>query len=424
MNPCKLCSFNGLAIISAILVIFYAYSINDVVHLAPMWSDQWWAEMRWWTLFMLPIEAPAPIPLSMLKHKHSDIEVLEFWVHNDSKAVEKFLQYAGNPEHDDKVVILRGVWANNTETKLRNWNTVEGMRMDADLSKEYEVLVSPPHHYRHYESHNLSYFFDNVERHDTLHGLYFDFNFLTTQPEMFDEYKQVWSELDDKLLHHIMDHVVTTHTFIYHGPTWRSPLHAAISDDYFLQVSGRKKWGFINKKYTPYVNARKVSRLGVAFIMETPYYMATDFPEDSVPFTEVTVGPGDLMWFPTWHWHDVTNLDNELGVAFGMRTFTTIKDQFGPYNSYNLQGIAKLAVMRKLVFKIDYLYAKIRKWQREPCKNNYGHPLGFLWNGTKMVRYDFKMVDGECVEKQREEGFTIKELTNEYHWLDWRPASM
>lgn len=415
-----MCSSTGLALIFAVICIMYARVLADVANLAPAFSEQWYAELWWWTKFMLPFDAPAPLPISVLKHKHSSIDVLEFWVHNDSEAVTKFLENTGK-KHDDKVVILRGVWANNTETPMKNWNSIEAFRKYVDTSKTYEALISPTGTYRGYEEHKLETVLEHLPDRDSLWGLIFDFTFLKTQDKVYDEYQNLWKQLDPRLTKRIVERQVTTHTFIYHGNVWRTQMHAASADDYFLQVSNRKLWRFVNKKYMPYTNTIKQSVLGVAFILGTPCYFAPDFPTDSVPYTEVTVGPGDLMWFPPWHWHEVLNKDDTFGMAYGIRTFDNPIDAFAPLTVYNLQGVGKLTAF-KLILKWGYLYAKVVKYMSKPCKNRYGEDFGMSWNGTDFVRYDFRMVNGECQEVQRESGFQEKEILGNYQWWDWKPA--
>jgi len=402
--------------------------IYFVAILSPTFSAQWYAEIWWWTKFVFTSEDLDPLPLSLLEVKHSKIDVHEFWVKNDSEAVNKFLHHAWNPEYDDSVIILRNVWANDSDTIMQELNSIDAIRKYTE-EREYESVVSHPDGApRGFETRNLSFVLDNLESGDIseMRGLIFDFSFLDTQATIRDAYMSMWAKLDIRLHNRIKFFSRSSHTFLYNTNRWRTELHAAPADDYFLQVANQKNWGFINKKYTPYIGMVKQNTFGVSQIMGTPQYFASDYPDHELPRTYVSVGPGDLMWFPSWHFHEVLNEYDDFGLAFGQRTFRNIgtTEQFGPFWLYNIRGLAAL-FSKWFIVKVlpDYTWALIAKHVMADrfCKDRYGNPFAMGWNGTHMLRHDYRVVDGECQRVPRQDGYQQKEILKEWNIREWKP---
>jgi len=418
-------------LISSLVVLRHAQALNDVAVLTPAFSQQWYAELWWWTKFLILPWAPEPLDLSILKHRHSDMKLVEYWVHNDSEAVNKFIRNAQNlPEFDDTVIVLRGVWANNTDTPFRTFQSQKNFQAACE-DRDYDAIVSRVGKVRAYETNKLSTVFENLESRESLWGLVFDFMFLQTQKYVWDEYEKLWLSLSEGLHTKILKRAATTHTFLYHGRTWKTELHAAPQDDYFLQVANAKTWGFINKKYTPYIGAVKRNVFAVSFIMGTPSYFCEDYPEPGLPCLLTTLQPGDLMWFPSWHFHQVENEVEDFGLAFGIRTFNHMgfDEQFGPLFIHNHYGLfyifmkSRIQWFYKKFYNDDQAFAKLIKMRQGKCADRYGDHFHQTWNGTHQVRYDYREVDGECESVQREDGYQHREILKEWHHSDWKPIS-
>eukprot|EP00492_Amphilonche_elongata_P003339 TRINITY_DN3651_c0_g1_i1.p1 TRINITY_DN3651_c0_g1~~TRINITY_DN3651_c0_g1_i1.p1 ORF type:complete len:122 (+),score=1.21 TRINITY_DN3651_c0_g1_i1:48-368(+) len=90
----------------------------------------------------------------------------------------------------------------------------------------------------------------------------------------------------------------------------------------------------------PYFGAWRIMPQGV---VGSPDYFIDAFPanKEGIPFTELYLNPGDLLYFTTWHVHEVHNVeDDKLGFAIGIRPFSYIgryiHEQFAPLSLYNL----------------------------------------------------------------------------------------
>jgi hypothetical protein len=89
-------------------------------------------------------------------------------------------------------------------------------------------------------------------------------------------------------------------------------MHMDVSDSLFTQVYGRKRWLFVDPEYATdlqiYGNA-----LNMVFISGYDVHREAVPPE--VPVKEVTVHPGDIVYFPPMTFHAVENLDDvTLGI--------------------------------------------------------------------------------------------------------------
>jgi hypothetical protein len=103
------------------------------------------------------------------------------------------------------------------------------------------------------------------------------------------------------------------HAFLYKGKKYHTGQHQAPVSDWFVQISNSKKWRFIKPTYTPYM--RPIPIDGVSMMSGFDY-----LPDDcGIPFVDVTTEPGDLMFFPAHWWHEVHNLYDNHGIAFGLR---------------------------------------------------------------------------------------------------------
>ena len=115
------------------------------------------------------------------------------------------------------------------------------------------------------------------------------------------------------------DELVTANLFVG-GLRVYSSVHCAIGGNFFTEVSGRKRWTFIDPRYGPHLHAipgRPFQFLKSAYGGSR---VQTELDEGAViallPRYEVVLEPGDLLYNPPWWWHEVDNLDDfTIGVA-------------------------------------------------------------------------------------------------------------
>ena len=97
----------------------------------------------------------------------------------------------------------------------------------------------------------------------------------------------------------------------------RSKMHSAIDHNFFVQIYGEKQWIIYPCCYNHYLMAN---------IDRAPYFTSDfDFFQQSdhqyqcmqeMPYYEVTLRPGDMLFNPAFFWHDVINLNPSIGLGF------------------------------------------------------------------------------------------------------------
>jgi hypothetical protein len=106
--------------------------------------------------------------------------------------------------------------------------------------------------------------------------------------------------------------------------------HCALSNVYFMQIHGTKKWTLIHEKYTPLLNP---------LIDRQPYFLAPPDHSDprlesqkeffsKIPMTEFTLEPGDFYFNPGFTWHMVENTSTSIGIGFRRNSLRT------PYQNF------------------------------------------------------------------------------------------
>jgi len=408
----SVCSFQ---IFIALLVLLYAYVLSDVAFtMAPLFSKQWFAEMIWWSkfVFLIGVDIP-PLPLETLEHKHSHLEVVEFFPATDAQAFDKFTDMLGRRENDQKILILRNVWANYTESPFSQMNSIEYMKKHLNLDNSYNAFVygkNPPAG----SLKTLREVFDKIQNvdGDEIHTISFETTMAAKEKFLWDAYQDLWRTVSPRLEKLIIKSMANTHNFLYYGNRARTPLHAATVADFFFQISNTKRWTFVDKRYMPYMNVQK--KFGDTIL--PPYYLAEDYPTDSIPYTNVHTHPGDLMYFGVWHPHQVDNVHpDQFGMAIGIRPkpfFGPGAINFSPLGFYSLISIPNIILHTKL-FKGAEKWILERKYGKDrtiACASPHGGDWDFGFNGEKMTRFDYRIIDGECKFLERKGGYQTKEL--------------
>jgi hypothetical protein len=133
-----------------------------------------------------------------------------------------------------------------------------------------------------------------------------------------------------------------THSFMYYGTWFSAVLHQAAVPDMLLQIANTKLWRFVHPNYTPQLSPIRT---------EVPCVLASRnvFIPEGIPFQDVIVEPGDLMYFPEHWWHEVHNLDQGFGLMIGFRYIPNFFQQvlwppsfFGFYTSMRQHKLISL----------------------------------------------------------------------------------
>lgn len=116
---------------------------------------------------------------------------------------------------------------------------------------------------------------------------------------------QTW--MTKSLMHDFSD---LFHIFAGSKPSW-TQCHCDVSTTNFMMIEGRKRWVFYSPSQTPYLYP-------YGQMLNSAYNTAVDvhhpdmdsFPEFAkAEGFEVTLEPGDVLFFPSMWWHAVENLD-------------------------------------------------------------------------------------------------------------------
>ena len=102
---------------------------------------------------------------------------------------------------------------------------------------------------------------------------------------------------------------------LFFGPKGTgTTLHCAMKSNFFFNIKGRKKWTFIDPKYSKYMKgALSESAL---FVVSKLDYFKNKSILDKIPKYEIILEEGDVLFNPCWWWHCVENLSNyTIGVA-------------------------------------------------------------------------------------------------------------
>ena len=109
--------------------------------------------------------------------------------------------------------------------------------------------------------------------------------------------------------------------------TTGSDWHCAIGNNWFILAAGKKKWDFVEPKYSHFMSPLK----GGMFNMWTGNSQRTASIIKHVPVWTTVMEEGDLIYNPDWMWHKVTNFGGlSIGVPIREKNLT-ISARNNPY---------------------------------------------------------------------------------------------
>lgn len=92
--------------------------------------------------------------------------------------------------------------------------------------------------------------------------------------------------------------------------TTGSNFHCAIGNNYFIQAVGRKRWYFLDPKYSRFLHPLRGGIMNMWTSNPTIHES-----HDHLPLQFVDLEPGDMLYNPDWTWHTVFNYE---GLSIGI----------------------------------------------------------------------------------------------------------
>jgi len=105
--------------------------------------------------------------------------------------------------------------------------------------------------------------------------------------------------------------------FFMGGKNTMTPIHDGFATTVFVQIEGTKKWIFYPTNHRLFIGARP-RRYNYFYSEANPYNLNdSKFPllKHAKPH-EVTLHAGDVLYFPSFVWHQVENVTDTIGVAY------------------------------------------------------------------------------------------------------------
>ena len=154
-------------------------------------------------------------------------------------------------------------------------------------------------------------------------------------------------DLDIQRLNEITPIEYTDLSQLFFGPRGTgTTLHCAMKSNVFFNVKGKKKWTFIDPKYSPYLSA-VLSDNGIFVVSKLNYFKDKSILRN-IPKYEYILEEGDVLFNPSWWWHCVENITeytigvanrSNLGFSFldnNNQTFTINSFLTRPYQLYKI----------------------------------------------------------------------------------------
>ena len=125
--------------------------------------------------------------------------------------------------------------------------------------------------------------------------------------------------------------------------------HCAMGNNWFVQVVGKKRWYFLNPKYSSLFNPLRAGPVAMHVGINN-----FDKYHENLPLEYVDLESGDLLYNPDWYWHTIQNYEG-LSIGVPIREFN-ISLSF--QNNYHF---ASIVIINKIFEKIGidiggYLY--------------------------------------------------------------------
>lgn len=156
-------------------------------------------------------------------------------------------------------------------------------------------------------------------------------SYLFASSRFLDQNAELQADLQLDRVGALMGRKVVRSEVFLGGANVYTPFHCAPGDNMFCQIHGRKRWTLVAPDHAfwlyPDVNPRCTH-----FFSPVPSEGSQEWPLfDSVPRYVAELEPGDVLYNPSWWWHEVLNLDETIAAA--------LRVGGSPYNAPKMWGL-------------------------------------------------------------------------------------
>lgn len=272
---------------------------------------------------------------------------------------ENMTQYfKSTPDALERPFIIRGYLQKTaTGRDLTKFGDINFLKSKINTSHTYNFDAQG-----HAETLSMGEALDRMQRGD---GLYMKFNRDFTNNEALvneavdaatDTLRQMGG---DKVIHALRDNIKVT--FLTYGEKMRTPIHNAMSANWFYQIVGTKDWKLWEPHQSIYLQAVNFPNAIASFSK-----FDSKFPNGPKYITFRT-NPGDFLYFPSFWLHEVDNVGDGLKLAVGLRpglsgTLEMWKTALIPFyeNPKSTTALALMHVGPSVKIVADNIYSRLR----------------------------------------------------------------
>jgi len=350
------------------LYVYYIFALYDILTLG---GNTWKLDKAHCSY--MKDEFYTPVPLSYYEEFNEAIAPRIAGGHNDvnkehvQKACDKMLAYLEEnnvPYAKPKTLPTVSVNEPDCAKKVRyyvdknipfvlrdtNLDVFENMKFDkiVQLFQHEKVLFSPSEPYC--EKQVIDEFGKILENKC----------YISNVTNVFEKYKDLMSKEDEKLLHELSNgNMDSKQMFVGVTQGSGTKMHNAFTNNFFINIEGKKTWTFFNPNNTPMLypyfsesgvynaSESRFSKHGVSDISKFPLLKYCDY-------YEYTVEPGEILYNPASWWHAIYN---ETPITVAISTRWSFPDYLRKMTDYHLLRCGNLR-NPKLRDLVDKLYVE------------------------------------------------------------------
>jgi hypothetical protein len=146
---------------------------------------------------------------------------------------------------------------------------------------------------------------------------------VVSSSQVFVDHSQLLETMKPRVLSDVFGAHFVRHEMFVAGPGTGSAFHCAVGGNFFHMVNGRKRWLLVNPSDS-FAMYPTIGRNTRSAIFGSPIN-SESYQEDQrelfplysrVPKYLVILEPGDVLFVPSWWWHEVKNLEPSIGFPF------------------------------------------------------------------------------------------------------------